>query len=98
MPVGTFSPTMSASDMPSKNLMSARRRRDVVAAAPDEHLLLAELGRRLGLVEALQRAVVPLVQAPVLLDRQPQPVHLFQREVERADGALQQGGEAEVEV
>ncbi len=33
---------------------SERGRRDVVAAAPDLHLVLAELGRRLGLVEPLQ--------------------------------------------
>jgi hypothetical protein len=41
---------------------------------------------------------VALVQAPVLLHRQPQAVHLLEREVERADGALQHRGEGEVEV
>ncbi len=41
-----------------------RRRRDVVAAAPDLHLRIAVLFGRLDLVEALQRAVVALVQAP----------------------------------
>src|SRR5690606_11502291 len=42
------------------------RRRHVEAAAPDVHLLVAVLRRSLGLVEAGQPAVVPLVQAPVL--------------------------------
>ncbi len=41
-----------------------RRRRDVVAPPPDLHLLLAELRGRFRLVQALQRAVVPLVQPP----------------------------------
>ena len=43
-----------------------RRRRDVVAAAPDLDLRLAVLGRGFRLVQPLQRAVVPLVQPPVL--------------------------------
>ena len=43
-----------------------RRRRDVVAAAPDLDLRFAVLRRRLRLVQPLQRAVVPLVQPPAL--------------------------------
>ena len=43
-----------------------RRRRDVVAAPPDLDLLLAVLRGGLGLVQSLQRAVVPLVQPPRL--------------------------------
>ena len=39
-----------------------RRRRDVVAAAPDLDLRFAVLRSRFGLVQPLQRAVVPLVQ------------------------------------
>ena len=66
-----------------------RRRRDVVAAPPGEHLCFAELGRGLGLVEALQRAVVALVQAPVVADRQPRAVHLVERVPERPDRALE---------
>ena len=41
-----------------------RRRRDVVRAAPEHELLLAELLEGLLLVLALQRAVVPLVEPP----------------------------------
>ena len=39
-----------------------------------------------------------LVQAPALLHRQPQPVHLLEREPQRADGALEHRGVGEVEV
>ena len=45
------------------------RRRHVVAAAPHLDLCLAELGHGLLLVLALQRAVVALVQPPVLDNR-----------------------------
>ena len=51
-----------------------RRRRDVVGAAPDLHLLVAELRRRLLLVLALQRAVVPLVEPPRPPHRDPRAV------------------------
>src|SRR3712207_5753856 len=36
----------------------------IEAATPDEHLLIAEFGSGLGLVQALQVAVVLFVQAP----------------------------------
>src|SRR4029079_15291855 len=75
-----------------------RGRADVVAASPDEHLLLAELRRRLRLVEPLQRAVVTLVEAPILLDGKPEAIHLPQHEIERADRALEDRGIGEVEV
>src|SRR5262249_28580744 len=65
---------------------------------PHHHLLLAVARSRLRLVEAGERAVVALVEAPVLLDGKPQPVHLLEREIERADGALEERGEREVEV
>ena len=74
-----------------------RRRRDVVGAAPDLDLLLAVLGRGLGLVQALQRAVVALVEAPALVHRDPVLVQLAQRDVEGADGALERGGIGHVE-
>src|ERR1700716_3807083 len=38
--------------------------RNIVAATPDEHLRVAELGRGLGFVEPLQRAVMTLVEPP----------------------------------
>src|ERR1019366_5563094 len=73
------------------------RRADVVAAAPDLHLRLAELGRRLGLVQPLQRAVVPLVQAPRAVDRNPHQVHFVLDDPQRADGALQHRSVGHVE-
>jgi hypothetical protein len=69
-----------------------RRWRDVVAAAPDLHLRLAVLCDRLRLVQALQRTVVALVQAPAVLDGQPHAVHLVERDPQRADRALQHRG------
>src|SRR5213076_1983694 len=47
-------------------LRCERGRRRVVAAAPDEDLLLAEPGRHFRLAEPLQRSVVALVEPPVL--------------------------------
>ena len=75
-----------------------RRRRGVVAAAPDQHLLVAVLLGRFGLVQALQRAVVALVQAPVLHRGQPQALHLIERQVQGADGAPQHAGAGQVEL
>ena len=66
------------------------RRRGVVGAAPAHELLLAVLGQRLGLVLALQRAVVALVQPPRPAHRDPQPVGRLQRQLGRADGPLLQ--------
>src|SRR6185436_9940875 len=63
--------------------------RRVIAAPPDQHLLLAEFRRHLRLVEALQGAVVALVQAPALVLRQPHLVEPFERDPQRADRALQ---------
>ena len=42
-----------------------RRRRNVETAAPDLDLVIAVLGRRLGLVEPGQAAVVALVEPPI---------------------------------
>src|SRR5690242_2213901 len=74
-----------------------RRRRNIVAAAPDEHLLIAELARHFGLVEALQRAVVPFIEAPAPVHRDPHQVHLVLHQPERADRALEHGGVRDVE-
>src|SRR5690606_38680539 len=41
-----------------------RGRRGCVAAAPDEDLLVPVLRSRFGLVQALERAVMPLVEPP----------------------------------
>ena len=51
-----------------------------------------------GLNKAEMAAIVPFVQAPVLLDRQPEAAHRFERQVERLDRAGLHAGEAEVEI
>src|SRR6185295_1723690 len=45
--------------------------RDIVAAPPDQDLLIAEARGSLGLVQALQRAVVAFIQPPGVLHRDP---------------------------
>src|SRR5205085_1657244 len=57
-----------------------------------------ELGQRLGLVEALQRAVVALVQPPVAIRRDPQPVSDLEGEVGGADGPALERGVDDVDV
>ena len=74
-----------------------RRRRRVVAAAPDQHLRVAVLLGRLGLVQALQSAVMALVQAPAMHHRQPGAVHFVQAMPQRAGGALEYAGVGQVE-
>src|SRR5699024_1892663 len=69
------------------------RRRGVVAATPGHELLLAVLVASLCLVQALQRTVVPLVEAPVALHRDPVAVRLVQRDIRGHDRAAQQRGE-----
>lgn len=66
------------------------RRRRVKAAAPNLHLLLAVLGRRLGLVQTGQTAVVAFVQAPRLVDRDALLARLLQDRGQRHLGARQQ--------
>src|SRR5664280_2004083 len=73
------------------------RRRDRVAAPPLEELLVAVLLRRLLLVEALERAVVPLVQAPRALDGNPELVELLEDDLRREDRARQERGVETVE-
>ena len=53
-----------------------RRRRDVVAAAPDLDLRFAVLRRGFRFVEPLQRPVMPFVEPPAPFDRQPQLIEL----------------------
>src|SRR5213078_4488359 len=72
-----------------------RGRLNVIAAPPDLDLLLAELLGRLGLVESLERAVMPFVEPPGARDRNPHQVHLIERDPERADGALEDGRECD---
>ena len=66
-------------------VLGERRRRRVVGAAPQHELLLAELGEGLGLVLALQRAVVPLVEPPRAAHRDPHPIGRVERQLGGAD-------------
>ena len=61
-------------------------------------LRVAVLGCGLGLVEAGEAAIVPLVEAPVLLDREPEPAHRLERDVERLDRPRLEADEGLVEV
>ena len=67
-------------------------RRGVVKPAPRHALPLAGLHQHLGLVPALQRAVVIGVQPPGPPDRDPVPVTLGQGEVRSADRPALHGG------
>ena len=51
-----------------------------------------------SLVESLQLAVVPFVQPPGPVRRHPHPVHLVHHDPQRADSALERGGEGEVDL
>ena len=68
-----------------------RRRGNIVAATPDEYLLVPVLLGSLGLVEALQHAVVLLVQTPGLLHRYPIQVHYIEDTVKGLDGTFEIG-------
>src|SRR5438874_11023067 len=63
---------------------------DVVAATPELDFVLAVLVGGLLLVQALERAIVPLVQPPAALDRNPRHLHLRERELRGLDRAQQQ--------
>ena len=71
-------------------------RRGGVRTAPQHELLVAVLFADLGLVLALQSAVVTLVETPVTLNRNPQTICGIQSDVGGVDGATQQGGEHDV--
>src|SRR5262245_48400881 len=74
-----------------------RRRRDVVAPAPDLHLRFTVPRGRLGFVQSLERAVVALVQAPALFLANPHRVHRVERNPQRSNRALQDRGVGDVE-
>ena len=73
-----------------------RRRRVGVGPAPLHEQLFAVLALRLLLVHPLQPAVVPLVEPPGPLHRQPGPAARLQRQRRRADRTGQQGRVADV--
>mmetsp|Transcript_55 Transcript_55/g.90 ORF Transcript_55/g.90 Transcript_55/m.90 type:complete len:258 (+) Transcript_55:200-973(+) len=62
---------------------------DVVAPPPDQHLVLAVLVHSLLLVETLQSAVVPFVEAPEVDDGDVHQVHLLQHRPQRLDRSPQ---------
>ena len=68
-----------------------------VAPAPDEDLFVPILGGGLGLVQALQGAVVPLVQPPVAHDRQPHQIEVVEDDPQGADGAFEERRVGDVE-
>jgi hypothetical protein len=51
---------------------------------------------RLRLVEALQRAVMPFIQAPTVLHRDPHAIRDIEDRPEGSDGALQHRGEGDM--
>ena len=70
----------------------------VVAAAPDQHLRVAVFFGGFRLVQALQGAVMPLVQAPAVHHRQPGAVHLVECVPQGAGGALEHAGVGQIKV
>ena len=71
---------------------------DVVGSAPDVDLSVAVLGGGFGFVEALECAVVALVEAPASLDGEPGGVEFVEDDPEGVDGALEDGGPGAVEL
>ena len=63
--------------------------RNVIATAPDQNLLVAELRGGLGFVEALERSVVAFVETPVLFHGNPELIELGQDAPERVEGSFQ---------
>lgn len=76
----------------------AAGRGDIVAAAPDVHLVLAPLLARVVLVEARELAVVALVESLVLVDRNVLLTNLLELDAQRSLRALQSRGEGHVKL
>ena len=73
------------------------RWRDVVAAAPNEDLVVAEFRSGLAFVEALERAVVAFVQAPVFFHGNPKLVEFGEDAPEGVERTLEDGDIGDVE-
>mmetsp|Transcript_7598 Transcript_7598/g.22264 ORF Transcript_7598/g.22264 Transcript_7598/m.22264 type:complete len:374 (-) Transcript_7598:147-1268(-) len=69
---------------------------NIVAASPDEYLVLSELVDGLLLVESLESTVVSFVDLPGLGDGDPHAVGLFEDVPEGSDGTLLHGGKGDV--
>ena len=76
---------------------SERRGTDIVAPAPQLRLFHAVTLCGLGFVQALERAVVSLVETPTVVYRDPHEIHFFQRQPQRLNGALEHRGIRDVE-
>jgi hypothetical protein len=61
-------------------IVGQRRRRHVIGTPPDFHLLLAMLGAVSALFSPVSPPIVPLVEPPGFLHRDPDPVQPFQRQ------------------
>ena len=70
---------------------------DVIASAPLQHLFFAMLLGGLSLVETLQGTVVPLIQSPVLVVRNPVQVKLVSDGIISLNGALQHTSVGDIE-
>lgn len=75
-----------------------RRRRYIVATSPLEDLLFTVFSGSLGLVESLEGTVVSLIEAPVLVMRDPVQVQLIGDGVVSLDGALQHTSVSDIEL
>lgn len=62
---------------------------NIIAPTPHEHLFIAKLRGGLGFVEALERPIVTLVEAPVFFHRNPQLVEFREHSPECVEGPLQ---------
>ncbi len=95
---GSSSPSPHTARHAPGSTRSSRRAAagDVERTAPLHELRLAVLLEGVRLVEALQRTVVPLVEAPAALDRQPRAVGDVERDVRGLDGAGQHAREQDV--
>ena len=72
-------------------------RAGVVASPPQLDLRFAELLRRLGFVQPLQGAVMPLVQSPIPVDGDPHQIHLVEQDPQGPYRTLQHGSKRDVE-
>ena len=75
-----------------------RRRRRVIASAPNQYLCVTVFFCGLGFVQPLQSAIVPFVEAPAVHHRKPSAVHLVQGVPQRVRGALQHAGVSQIKV
>ncbi|OIQ69179.1 hypothetical protein GALL_492240 [mine drainage metagenome] len=70
----------------------------VVAASPEQHLGIAILAGHVGLVKALKRTVMALVEAPAVDHGQPGTVHFVKDVPQGARGAFEYAGVCHVKL